>query len=174
MKNRFAALAILSLPLLLSACGQKAEAPPSEPPPAQAGAATQPDLAAYESVAPKVLPPCPGFRSVVDVQGGVQQGSAILLSDQDPSALAGFYAEHLAAEGWLLGASVVQEGLQHLQFSRDGQLLRLQIGPAADSSGSQISIAWKQPSGATEFGDSHSPEPDEEEPEAGSQGSVEW
>ncbi len=177
MKNQFAVLAVLavlSLPLLICACGKKAESPPSEPPLEQAGAAAQTDLAAYESVAPKALPPCPGFLSVADVQGDVQQGSAALLSEQAPSALVEFYAEHLAAEGWLLGASVVQDGTQHLQFSRNGQLLRLQIGPAAESSGSQLSIAWKQPSGAAEFGEARAPEPEEEEPDPGSQGSVEW
>ena len=174
MKNRFAVLAILLLPLLFPACGKKEAATPTPPPPDQAGQVASENPAAMESAAPKILPPCPGYLSIADVRGDVQQGSAALYSDQPASVLVGFYTGHLAAEGWLLGASVVQDGDQHLQFSRNGQLLRLQIGPAPDSSSTRVQVAWQQPAEATEFGEAHSPEPDEEEPEPGSQGSVEW
>jgi hypothetical protein len=175
MKNRSALLAILLLPLLLSACGKKDAAPSSLPPsPAEAGLASSADRDSVILSAPMDLLACPGFLSIADVRGDAQVGTAVLLSSESVPALVDFYTAQLAADGWILVASTEQDGNPHLQFSQNGRFLRFQISPATDSSGTSIGIAWKQPARATEFNEAHSPEPEEEEPEPGNQGSIEW
>jgi hypothetical protein len=175
MKNRPVLLAILLLPLLLSACG-KMETPPTDSPPPREDEAPAPraDSASAFLPAPKELLACPGFLSIAEVRGDAQMGAARLLSSESVSTIVEFYTANLAAEGWVMGASVMQEANQHLQFSQNGRFLRFQISPAADANGSSIQIAWKQPASATEFGEAHSPELEDEAPDPGSQGSREW
>lgn len=175
MKNRPVLLAILLLPPLLSACGKKAAVPPdSASAPAGEGRSVAPAAPTVPIPAPTDLLACPGFLSIAEVRGDAQIGAAKLLSSESVATLADFYAANLAADGWTLNVSREQQGVQHLQFGQNGRLLRLQISPAVDSGGASIQIAWKQPAGATEFADAHSPDSEEEGPEPGSQGSIEW
>lgn len=175
MKNRTDRLAIMLLLPLLSACGNK-ETPPAArpPPPADQAVAPRIDPTSASLPAPKDLLACPGLLSIADVRGDAQMGAARLLSSESVQAIMDFYTANLAADGWVLGASLLQDGNQHLQFSQNGRFLRFQISPAADAKGASIHIAWKQPASATEFGDAHAPELEEEEPEPGNQGSIEW
>ena len=175
MKNRPVLLAILLLPPLLAACGNKEAGPPdSSSVPDREGLATGPAEAANPIPAPTDLLACPGFLSLAEVRGDAQIGAAKVLSSESPAVLVEYYAANLAADGWTLNVTREQQGVQQLQFSQNGRLLRLQIGPAAGSGGASIQIAWKQPAGATEFADAHSPDSEDEATEPENQGSIEW
>ena len=175
MKNRPVLLAILLLPSLLAACGKKEAVPPDSPSVADGeGLASGPVKTSTPLPAPTDLLACPGFLSIAEVRGDAQIGAAKVLSSESVAALVEYYAANLAADGWTLNASREQQGVRHLQFSQNCRLLRLQIGPAADASGASIQIAWKQPAGATEFADAHSPDSEDETPEPGNQESIEW
>jgi hypothetical protein len=172
MKNRFLPCAIILLAALLAACGKKESTPsaidpavplPADAPPAPANLPLPPDL-----------PPCPGVLSIGEVRGDPMTGAAVLHSSQPVPAILDFYTTHLAEDGWLLGASVQQGSEHHLQFTRSGHFLRLQIGPATGPGASRILLAWKQPAGTAELHDSFDPEEDPNEPDAASQGSLEW
>ena len=174
MKNRPVLLAILLLPPLLSACGKKEAVPPVSPSaPGGEGIAAGSAEVSVPLPAPQDLLACPGFLSIADVRGDAQVGGARVLSSEAAATLVDFYAANLAADGWTLNASLEQKGVRHLQFSQNGRLLRIQISPA-DSGGTSIQIAWKQPADATEFADAHAPDSEEEAPEPGNQGSIEW
>lgn len=175
MKNRPMLLALLLLPPLLAACGKKDAVPPDSPAVTDGeGLAAGSAKAVNPIPAPTDLLACPGFLSIAEVRGDAQIGAAQVLASESVAALVDFYAANLAADGWTLNASREQQGVQHLQFSQNGRLLRLQISPAAESGGASIRIAWKQPAGATEFADAHAPDSEEESPEPGNPEAIEW
>lgn len=175
MKNQPVPLVLLLLSLLFSACGNKESTAPVSPAIPSGKVVDLPGPGASVPLpAPQDLLACPGYLSIADVRGDAQMGAVRLLSSEPVAVLVDFYAANLAADGWTLNASVAQKEAQHLQFGQNGRLLRLQISPAAEAGGSSVQIAWKQPAEATEFADAHSPDLEEEGPESGSQGSVEW
>jgi hypothetical protein len=55
------------------------------------------------------------------------------------------------------------------------RFLRVRVAPADDPAGSsRLHLAWGQTAGNEAILDAHSPELEEEEPEPGTQGSIEW
>lgn len=158
MKNQFLILLALLISLLFSACGRRETPPAASTPadtPATSGAvATMPD-----SAAPEDLPPCPGFVQLESSTGNEQSGSVVLISSQTVPSLVDFYTTDLAADGWILGASVPQGGEQSLPFSKGSRFLRFQIGPSENPAGiSRLRIAWEQAAGAEEVREAHEPE----------------
>ena len=173
MKNRWMGLAVVMLPVLLTSCGRK-----ETPEPAMAEDAA--GFSAAESVpldppVPRDLPPCPGLLAVENIQGDEQSGSVLLFSAQSAPAALDFYTAALAEDGWILGSSLAQGPDQHLQFNRNGRLLRFQIGPGGAAGTTRILMAWHQPAGAGAAAqDAYAPDPMEQEPDNFREQSVEW
>jgi hypothetical protein len=172
MKNPSTVLLALLISLVFSACGRKeSPAPPSsqmDTTSASGGSRPMPD-----SAGPAGLPPCPGFVSLASSKGDEQSGSSVLISSQTVPFLLDFYTTNLAADGWILGASVAQGDEQNLQFRKGVRFLRFQIGPSGNPAGiSRIQLAWGLVAGTEEVREAYEPEP--EAPSDVDAGSREW
>jgi hypothetical protein len=172
MKNRFLPCAIFLSAALLAACGKIESTQPAADADVPLLSENSPALAGPPI--PGDLPPCPGLLSVGEIRGNPMTGAAVLHSSQPVPVLLDFYTTQLAEDGWTLGASVQQGPEHHLQFTRSGHFLRLQIGPATGPGASRVLLAWKQSAGNAELQDSYAPEEELLEPDAASQGSLEW
>lgn len=174
MKNPLRLPVLLPILALLAACGKPT--PPSDTP------ATAPDSAApadgggvqRDARIPHDLPPCPDFVSFGDVRGDARTGAATFFSRRSPAAVVDFYAAQLAADGWIMGASIEQGKARHLQFHCSGRFLRFQIDPSDGPGAARILVAWNLAAVPAESSDADIPEPDAEESAASVEKSVEW
>ncbi len=162
MKNISILALVLCTAILLSACGQKPEAPSSAE-----GAASR----TAPWVGPAGVPVCPELTASRNAKGTPHAGSITLLSGQGPDALLDFYSSALAANGWVLGTSVEQGSDQHLLFRQGHRFLRIQIGPA--KKGSTLQMIWGQMDGGPSVRESTEPDY-EEEPEEDDGGGRGW
>ncbi|MGD9782674.1 MAG: hypothetical protein AB7V14_11055 [Kiritimatiellia bacterium] len=173
MKNPFRLPVLLSILALLSACGKPApsNAPATAP---DSEAAANGESVRSDSRIPQDLPPCPDLVAVETVRGDARTGSATLFSRRPPAAVVDFYAAQLAADGWILGASIEQGKARHLQFHCSGRFLRFQIDPSDGPGAARVLMAWNLAAVPAESSDADIPEPDAEESAASVEKSVEW
>lgn len=173
MKNPLCLPVLLSILALLAACGKPT--PPSDAPAiAPDSAAAGGELVQPDSRIPHDLPPCPDLVSFGDVRGDARTGAATLFSRQSPAAVVDFYTAQLAADGWIMGASIEQGKARHLQFHCSGRFLRFQIDPSDGPGAARILVAWNLAAVPAESSDADFPEPDAEESAASVEKSVEW
>lgn len=175
MKNRLRLSALLSILALLAACGKPAATADAPATALDSAAATEGETARSDERIPQNLPPCPDLVSAGDVRGDARTGAATFFSRQSPAAVINFYSTELAADGWVMGASIEQGKARHLQFHCSGRFLRFQIDPAADGPGStRVLMAWNLAAIPAESSDADIPEPETEESAASVERSVEW